>query len=889
VIGTKLGSYEITAKLGEGGMGEVWRARDTKLERDVAIKVLPAAFVEDHERLARFEREAKLLAQLHHPNIASIFGMEESEGTKALVMELIEGPTLADRLESGAIPLNESLSLARQIAEALEEAHEKGIIHRDLKPQNIKASIEGKVKVLDFGLAKAMDPAGAASGASSASQLAASPTLTLGATQMGVVLGTAAYMSPEQAKGFAVDKRCDIWSFGVVLYEMLTGRRLFDGDSVPETLAGVLKSDVDLDALPQEVPPAIRRLLRRCLERNPKNRLHDVADARIVIDDLLSGRSGSEPTPAATVGRGSRAPWIVATAAVIVALTAIFFTRASLRPDDGLQSVMRVQLVPTRGERLFSGKGELVAVSPDGTKVVYSVESGVSSELRLRALDSNSSTAILGTEGGTNPFFSPDGRWIAFTAGAKLKKVALAGGMPVTLADAPYFRGGVWGDDGTIYFVPNIYVPIARIPAGGGTAEPATTIRLEAGEQQHRWPDLLPGGKVLLYAVGSGDDWDDATIVAERLGTGEREVVVKGGTNPRFLAPGALVYARADGLYAVAFDPRTLATSGPPVEVASNVALDRLGGAQMDFARTGLLASVPADSVVNLTRVSWVGRDGQGEALSLPPAAYDSPRISPTGDRAVLSVGNSLSILDFERLALTRLTLARRAEAPVWANDGRRVYFAYEEGKTHQVFSMAADDSGAPELVIPSDLQNDPYAFSRDGSKLLVERIPASGIADVLIYDLGNPKAEAKRLFGSLYLDDGNFDFSPDDRWVVYASAESGRLEVYVRSASGQERKWQVSVDGGTFPVWSPAGGEIFFLRGTQMMVASVSEKGDGLLFGEPKVLFANHRIRAFDVSRDGRRFLVAEDPNSDAQSRLDLVLNWTAEVRRKVAEAHAP
>ena len=887
MIGRQLGPYEITAKLGEGGMGEVFRAHDTKLEREVAIKVLPPAFVEDPERLARFEREAKLLAQLNHPNIAHIYGMEASGEAHALVMELVPGPTLAERLESGSLSLDESLSLARQIAEAVEQAHEKGIIHRDLKPQNVKVTDDGKVKVLDFGLAKAMDPTAAGSGAPS--QLAASPTLTLGATVQGVILGTAAYMAPEQAKGFAVDRRADVWAFGVVLYEMLTGVSPFVGDSVPDTLARVLQRDVDFTKLPDATPPAIRTLLRRCLERNPKNRLHDIADARIVIDDLLSGRFASEPAPAALAPRRSRAPWIVAAAAIVVAVGAFVLARPASRPASDARQVLRVHFVPPDGERLYFGTGRSVAVSPDGTKLVYSIESGVSSELRLRALDSGTSTPIPGTEGATNPFFSPDGRWIAFVANSQLKKVALAGGMPIALADAPFFRGGVWGDDGSIYFVPNLYVPIARVPAGGGPVEPVTRIRSEDGELQHRWPDLVATESVLLYAVGLGGDWDQAAIVAERLGTEERRVVVQGGTNPRFVAPGALVYARAGGLYAVAFDPRTLSVAGSPVEVAGNVALDQLGSAEMDVARSGLLATVPADSVANVTAVSWVDREGEGRPLPLPPANYVYVRISPTGDRAAVSVGNGLAILDLGRLALTRLTLAKRAEAPVWANDGRRLYFGYEEGKSYQIFAKAADDSGAPELVIPSDLQQDPYDISRDGSSLLVQRLADGGLNELAVVDLREPKREARVLFGSLHLADSSAAFSPDDRWVVYSSEESGRSEIYVRPASGEERKWQVSVDGGTFPVWSPSGDEIFFLRGARMMAAPVAERGDQIVIGEPRVQFENHRIRAFDVSRDGRRFLVAEDPDPEAQSRLDLVLHWTADVARRVAEARTP
>jgi len=453
LIGSQLGPYEITAKLGEGGMGEVWRARDTKLERDVAIKVLPAAFVEDHERLQRFEREAKLLAQLHHPNIASIFGMEESDGTKALVMELVEGPTLAERLESGSLPLDESLLLARQIAEALEEAHEKGIIHRDLKPQNIKASVQGKVKVLDFGLAKAMDPMGGASGAASASQLAASPTLTLGATQMGVVLGTAAYMSPEQAKGFAVDKRADIWAFGVVFFEMLTGQRLFEGDSVPETLAGVLKNSIDLDALPTEVPAAIRRLLRRCLERNPKNRLHDIADGRLVIDDLIAGRAESPaPVAVAPVPKLSRGTRLAALGALAVAVAAGFLAgRGSSMPaakgatSSSTLEVRKLTFQP--GEEMFP------ALSPDGKSLFYAANREGARDWDIYFVPIGGRRPIDLTADSTvddwYPAVSPDGATIAFRSerdGGGIYLMGTTGESPRRLVDGCF--DPAWSPDG---------------------------------------------------------------------------------------------------------------------------------------------------------------------------------------------------------------------------------------------------------------------------------------------------------------------------------------------------------------------------------------------------------------------------------------------------------
>jgi serine/threonine-protein kinase len=893
LIGATLSHYLLTAKLGEGGMGEVYRATDRKLDREVAIKVLPAAFTKDAERLGRFEREAKLLAQLHHPNIAAIFGLEESGGVRALVLELVEGEDLAQRLARGAIPVDEAIAIARQIADALEAAHEKGIVHRDLKPQNVKLGADGRVKVLDFGLAKAMDPASSRSGSPAASPtLMSSPTLTAAGTQLGMILGTAAYMAPEQARGGAVDKRADIWAFGVVLFEMLTGRRLFDGETVSDVLAAVLTRDPGWSALPAATPPAVVRLLRRCLERDPKKRLHDIADARLELDAAADSAADVAPLQPAPARRGA-AFWagcgIVAVALVLAG--AFADRRLAPRQEAAAQQVMRFQLLPRKDERLaFDFNGRTFAISPDGSKLVYAVEKPPTSELRLRSLGAEESTAMPGTEGGTSPFFSPDGKWIGFIAGPKLKKVALAGGTPVTLADVPSFRGAVWGDDGAIYFVPNSYVPISRIPAGGGKAEPVTKIRAQEGELQHRFPELLPGGKVLLYAIGYGGEWDEATIVAERLDTGERKVLVKGGTSPRYLPSGHLAYARSGSLYAVAFDAPSLTTAGPPAEVARDILIGPTGLAQMDVSQNGMLVTAPADSVAGASMLSWIDREGRREPLRVPRQPYNLLFLSPDGNRAALGVGNGLSVLDLARLSLTRLTLPARAELPVWSRDGRRVYFGYEKDKYYQVFSKAADDSGLPELLFPTQSTTDPQSISPDGSRLLFVRASPAGLKSLMIKDLSHPRDNPRTLYESLFVvDNVPATFSPDGRWVVYASQESGRPEIYVRPASGEDRKWQVSIEGGTLPIWSRVGNEIFFVCGQKLLAAPVDAKGDELSSGAPRVLFDNHEVIAYDAARDGKRFLVAEDPNPGAQTKLDVVVHWLAEVRRKVEEARTP
>jgi eukaryotic-like serine/threonine-protein kinase len=904
--GMRLGSYEILSPLGEGGMGEVWRARDTRLGREVAIKVLPEGFVDDPERHARFEREAKLLASLNHSNVATLHALEDVGGMHFLVMELVEGEGLDERIARGAIPTEEALPIALQVAEGLEAAHERGVVHRDLKPSNVRVRPDGTVKVLDFGLAKAWEEPGA-----SASDLAMSPTITGHHTRAGVILGTAAYMSPEQARGKPVDKRADIWAFGCLLYEMLTGKRLFSGETISDTLAAVLRQDVNWAELPVGLPPSIRQLLARCLERDPKRRLRDIGEARVALAEALAapgspissgvdaaraveaalGPAGSIAPTAGSARRWRRPPsWALAVVATVLAAVVVTLSLVSARQrETGAGRAMRLQLVPPRGERLNFGLRPF-AISPDGAKLAYVVSNGVSTELRVRSFDSGESALIPGTEGAGHPFFSPDGKWIAFNGGVKLKKVAVSGGSPVTLGEAVSFRGGVWAEDGSIYYTPNQYVPIARIPSTGGTATNVTRIRTAEGEQQHRWPEVLPGGRVLVYAIGSGGDWDDATIVAERLDTGERKVLVKGGTFPRYLPTGQLTYARAGALYAVAFDARSLEVVGSPVEVARDIYLDPSGYAAMDVSRSGMLVTAPADSIVGDLMLSWVDRAGRGEPLNLPRQPYINSVLSPDGTRVALGIGNAVGVLDLGRLAMAKLTLAARAENPVWSADGRRLYIGLEKGRHYEVFWKASDDSGSEQLAFASDISENPIQMSSDGARLLTFRMPPDGRNELLVREVGRgvARGEPKVLVKSPYFD-GSATLAPGGRFVAYEAQESGRPEIYVGPTSGEDRKWPVSSEGGTYPVWSPDGREVFYLCGMKLMAVPVELQGEDFRVGTPKVLFENHEIYYYDVTRDGRRFFVAENPNPGMSSHLDVVLNWLSEVRRKVQDAKAP
>lgn len=902
--GTRLGLYEITAPLGAGGMGVVYRARDTRLGREVALKFLPEGFADDPERHSRFEREAKVLASLNHPHIAVLYGLEHLDGQHALVMELVEGESLEERLSRGPFDPDEAIPIALEIADALEAAHEKGIVHRDLKPANVKVRPDGTVKVLDFGLAKAWEEQGANS------DPGLSPTITEHHTRAGVILGTAAYMSPEQARGKPVDKRADIWAFGCLLFEMLNGKRLFAGETISDTLAAVLRQEVNWAALPPGLPPSIRPLLARCLERDPKRRLRDIGEARIALatptSQVSSGVDASHMVDPAQSPLGSAAiasapglsgtwsrrklPWVLLVAAILSAsVFAALYLNAARQRDSGASHAMRLEIVPPRGERLNLGLRPF-AISPDGTTLAYVISKGATTELRIRSLDSGRFTQVPGTEGAQHPFFSPDGKWIAFQGGVKLKKVAVSGGSPVTLCDAPNFRGGVWADDGSIYFVPTYYVPVARVSSAGGPPKNVTRVRAAEGEQQHRWPELLPGGRVLLYTVGFGGDWDDATIVAERLDGGERKVVVKGGTFPRYLPTGQLVYARAGALYAVPFNARSLEVEGSPIEVAGDVFVDASGYAAMDVSRTGMLVTAPAESVVGDLSLSWIDRAGRSEPLNLPRQFYASVALSPNGARVAVQISNAIATIDLGRLAVAKLTVSARGGTPIWSGDGRRLYFALEKGQHYQVFAKNADDSGSEQLVFPSDSGETPTQLSRDGTSMLTIRTPPDGSNELLLrfVGAGAARSEPKLLVKSPFVD-GPASLRPGGGLIAFQAEDTGRPEIYVRPTSGEERKWQVSNDGGANPLWSPDGKEIFYLCGMRFMAVSVESKGDDIQVGTPRVLFENHEIFAYDVTRDGKRFFVAENPSPGTSSHLDVVLNWFSEVTRKVQEARAP
>ncbi len=921
MIGQHLGPYGITAKLGEGGMGEVYRATDSRLKREVAIKVLPPAFTADKERLARFEREAQLLAQLHHPNIASIFGLEESGGVKALVMELVDGPTLADRLESGPLSLAESLSFALQIAQALEEAHGKGIVHRDLKPQNVKASSEGTIKVLDFGLAKAMD-AGASS--ASAADLARSPTIlnspTLTAvhgTQLGVILGTAAYMAPEQARGAAVDKRADIWAFGVVLYEMLTGSRLFSGETVSDTLAAVLRQEIDWTALPAATPTEIRRLLRRCLERNPKNRLHDIADARLVLQEDL-GTQPEAPPAGAVAARRAWLPWVVAALAVGVAgylgwrgsgpsassasPGVVLHARLGLEPAEALlgSNPSEIRVGSRRPSRTA------IALSPDGRWLAFTGEQSGTQQLFLRDLRHDAAVAVPGTAGADNPFFSPDGRWIGFWSDGALRKVPVDGGPAIEICKTGQLAGADWAADGRIAFSALGAVrSIQWVSADGGEPEELTKIDPATHESVHLLPRWLPGGRILYTAVVLRAPSGRRLVIQSEDGSGRR-VLVENATDGRLVAGGRyLLFLRDSTLMAARYDagPGTIAggavgmIAGVLVSLnAPNAGID-VGAGQFTTSAAGTLVYLAGGMHEDSRGVlTWMDRQGRLQRIEMDEGSYQAARFSPDGNRILGFTGGSrqaIWVYDPGRLTFTRLPFDGEATWPIWTPDGKNIVFS---GRTttagDSLYQMSADGTGRAAPLPGLDGVRFPCAWSHDGDELVYLET-AKGATSIQAFSLSG-KTTRELVQGGK----GGASYaavSPDGQWLAYVTSESGRGEVFVQPYAGGART-PVSAQGGISPRWTRDGRELIFVEpreGARSLYWSIPvSAGSTLTLGTPRRIgeVANGDfgttipISNFDVAPDGRllgssrRFTTPPPPKT-----LELITNWFDELETKV------
>ncbi len=889
MIGQRLGPYEITAKLGEGGMGEVYRATDTKLKREVAIKVLPAAFTEDKERLARFEREAQLLAQLQHPNIASIYGLEESDGTRALVMELVEGPTLSDRLEPGSLSLDESLSIARQIALALEEAHERGIVHRDLKPQNIKAASEGKVKVLDFGLAKALDPGG--SPAASASVLARSPTLTSAGTQVGVILGTAAYMAPEQARGLAVDKRADIWAFGVVLYEMLAGRSLFDGDTVSDTLAAVLRAEIDLKALPAATPAAIRRLLRRCLERNPKNRLHDIADARIVLDEVLTGAvQDAEATPVARPKR-SWLPWAIAAAGVATAVVALLVGGGRDTATPGGRLTRTSVLMPVAGKADLSAG--TFALSPDGGAVVFLVSEQTGSRLFVRELAETEPRPLAGTDGASFPFWSADSRQIAFFTGSSLRRVPRGGGAVQTICSAKDGRGGAWNREGTIVFAADFRdAPLSRVPAAGGEPVPATALDVDKGEISHRFPSFLPDGRHFLFGVEPQTAANRIKIKLASLDeVSKGKPLLEASAVPRFASPDHLVFPRDAALMVQSIDLERL---------------EMVGDVRLLDERPSLLSAVTSVPVVEVadagemlyapvdprpTAFVWLDRNGRRSESGVREEGISQfPAVSHGGNRVVVSRGgsfaeSSLWIFDLEHGGGSQITPRdRSAFSAVWSPGDSELVANLSQVTATDMWGpvlVTAESGQIREILEPAKRWTNPTDVSADGRTLLYDDQTTGMKMNLGYLRLDGESQRADYLTTPANEQGGRL--SADGRFIAYLSDVSGTNEVYVDSFPKPSSAHRVSTGGAALQVDLRSDGKELFILAADgdraSLYASELRASGELAIGRPQKLFTLPvEWSGFAPAPKGDRFLLLERVGNRSPS-LTLVDNWRAQL----------
>jgi Tol biopolymer transport system component len=827
--------------------------------------------------MARFRREAQVLASLNHPNIGAIYGVEEG----ALVMELVEGPTLADRINQGRVPLDEALGIARQIADALEAAHEKGVVHRDLKPANVKITSEGVVKVLDFGLAKAAEePA-------SHGDPAASPTLAVSATDVGEILGTAAYMAPEQARGKTADKRADIWAFGVVLYEMLTGGRLFQSQTIPDTLAAVLKNEPDWD----RVPAQARRLVRACLERDPRRRLRDIGD----MQRLLEAR------PEAETSRRASPKWQAATAALAVSLLIVIWGwwRSTHPTDPAPQPLVRLDVDLGPDVLLESQSGSSVIISADGARLAY-VSHG---RLYTRRLDESRANELAGTDGAYAPFFSPDGQWIAFFTAEKLKKISVEGGGAVVLCNAPNGRGGSWGEEGDIVAALNNGGGLSKIPADGGAPVPVTEPTL--GQDTHRWPQVLPGGKAVLFTSGTGTNgFDSASIEALSFKDQHRITLIREGTYARYLPAskgiGHLLYTNHGRLFAVSFDPARLEVRGSGAPLLQGVAYSAAdGSAQIDFSRNGMLLyrSGGNRGFLPATTIQWLDGTGKAQPLLAKQGIYTFLRLSPDGRRLAMTVAEGanadIQVYDWQRDRMTRLTFGGTNQAPLWTPDSRYIAFNGAGG----MFYTRADGAIKPQPLTISRNQQFPASFTADGKQLLFqENNPASGTdlwTTPIQTDSEGLRAGKPEMYLQTPFNERQPFFSPDGRWLAYTSNESGVYQVYARAFPDKGGKLQISNAGGMYPFWSHNGRELFFRTlDNQIMVAGYTVTGDSLIVDKPRLWGSGKRLADlgfnmnYNLSSDGKRIVAlmpAEVPEDrKAQNQVTLLLNFTDEMRRR-------
>jgi eukaryotic-like serine/threonine-protein kinase len=877
--GARLASYEIIAPLGVGGMGEVWRARDLKLGRDVAVKILPELFARDPERLARFRREAHLLASLNHPHIGAIYGFEESNGREALILELVEGPTLADRIAQGPLPLDDALRIARQIAEALEAAHEQGIVHRDLKPSNIKLRSDGTVKVLDFGLAKATEPAGSA-----ATDPATSPTFTARGTQIGVIVGTAAYMAPEQAKGNPVDKRADVWAFGAVLFEMVSGRAAFEGDTVTEILAAVLSRSPDWNALPPATPSAVRRLLRRCLEKDPKRRLRDIADAAMDIEEAVDGRSIDQPAG------GAASPELIGRRRLVLGLMALSLVAGTgavmwrLRtPPVANSRVARFVVGLPAGQTFGSLARPAIAISPDGRRLAFGMR-----WIYVRELDQVAFRTVATPTPADSLFFSPDGQWLGYHSMGQLLKVPVGGGAPQLVASADP-TGVSWPDAETIIFAESDK-GLFRVAADGGAPELlfAPPPRTLVG-----WPQVLPGGRFVLYSEAQLGMWDQADAVISALDGSDRRIVLRNAPAARYVETGHLVYAASDRLMAAPFDAEARRVIGDTVPLPEPVNTSSTSGLWQAFwSRTGTLVHVPP--IREQAQIAWVDGSGNATPVSAILGQYSDVRLSPDGHRLathMMDEENDVWIDDLNRGTRTRVTHDRMEdETPVWSPDGRYVaYAASRAGPTRGVFRREANGSGSEELLWKSAEHS--HVIDWSGRALIIHLLHPTSGSDLVLFDLDS--RQARPLLQSRF-NERYGRVSRNGKWIAYTSDETGREEIYVRPFPSLHTRVPISTEGGTQPIWSRNGRELFYRNSRGIMATTMASEAPPS-FSLPRLLFADRFERpqpdghiTYDVATDGR-FLMIVAPTQgrragSMENGIHVALNWFEDLKARAA-----
>jgi len=886
--GQTLSHYRLLEKIGEGGMGVVWSAEDTVLRRKVAIKILPEAFSQNAQRLARFEREARLLAVLNHPNVAAIYGLEESDGVHFLVLEMVPGESLAQRLKRGPLAVDESFDLCRQVAEGLEAAHAAGVIHRDLKPGNVQLTPDGKVKVLDFGLAKvfARDIP--------VEDLSHSPTLTDSGMHTGTILGTAPYMSPEQARGRTLDKRTDIWSFGCVLYECLTGRMAFRGQSAPDVVSAILQTDPDWSALPERTPPRLRNLLERCLEKNPRNRLHDIADARIEIEAL---GEASTPHPGdeaiglrtRTASRRHTVSWSLASLIVGATVTGVAAWMLGPTGPDTPQPVMRFSVsLPADQTLPVYDQRPLVALSPDGKHLVYVADHEGTTRLYLRELDQLESRPLPGTEGGSGPFFSPDSQWVGFFTDDKLKKISLAGGAAVELCAVVKGVGASWRRDDTIVFPPNPLQALFVVQATGGVPQALTSLDHAAGENSHRWPSFLPDGNAVLFST-LRHGFAKGGVAVLSLQTGEWKELLAGGSEPKYTPTGLLVYKVQGTLMAVSFDRQRLEVAGSPVPVLDGL----LGAANYSFSETGTLVYVAGDRPLGQRELVWVDRQGRGQPVTRTLREFEWARLSPDGTELAVWFGSQVWVYEIERDVLRALTFESSCITGVWSPDGKRIAFSClgDSGQMN-LFWKLADGSGDLESLTKSTNNQFPSSFSPDGRWLAFTSFTL-GSGDIWVLPVGEGEGPPKPFLQTPFREHGAV-FSPDGRWLAYTSNESGNYEIYVQPYPGPGGKRLISAGGGEAPLWAPDGKELYYRNGDQLMAVSIQVE-PAFSAGTPQLLFGGdfaHPIyqsldSIYDVTSDGQRFvMVKKSDQQSAPAQINVVLNWFDELERLVPTA---